>query len=208
MRQKRASICRYASGRSTAVRSAVEISWLVNRGGRRTRPECIMSRSTTPSSLTSSCAWRPLQGRDCYYRSLPSRGGRFSRCSTPCRSRRTSACNTTRPMRSSAGSTDCLPREVKTPRRDDARSDRYLVPGRSWPRSAADARSATRTTQARRTGQGTNDYDSIFRILRSVNFSGWLSVEYGMDGLDRTRAVVRVPEEERRSTTDLSAVCH
>lgn len=34
------------------------------------------------------------------------------------------------------------------------------------------------------TGQGLNDDDAIFRILTSVGFSGWISVEDGMDGLD------------------------
>jgi sugar phosphate isomerase/epimerase len=34
------------------------------------------------------------------------------------------------------------------------------------------------------TGKGTNDYDAIFRILRQVDFNGWISIEDGMDGLD------------------------
>ena len=29
-----------------------------------------------------------------------------------------------------------------------------------------------------------NDYDAIFRILAEVRFSGWISIEDGMDGLD------------------------
>jgi sugar phosphate isomerase/epimerase len=34
------------------------------------------------------------------------------------------------------------------------------------------------------TGRGLNDYDAIFRILASVRFSGWISLEDGMNGLD------------------------
>src|SRR5262249_31458976 len=40
------------------------------------------------------------------------------------------------------------------------------------------------------TGKGLNDYDAIFRILRSVNFTGWISVEDGMNGLDELRRSV------------------
>ena len=29
-----------------------------------------------------------------------------------------------------------------------------------------------------------NDYDAIFRILADAGFSGWISVEDGMNGLD------------------------
>ena len=52
------------------------------------------------------------------------------------------------------------------------------------------------------TGQGSNDYDAIFRILRSVNFTGWISVEDGMDGLDELRRSVDVSQaRSARSTT-------
>ena len=34
------------------------------------------------------------------------------------------------------------------------------------------------------TGKGSNDYDAIFRILREVGFTGWISIEDGMNGLD------------------------
>ena len=29
-----------------------------------------------------------------------------------------------------------------------------------------------------------NDYDAIFRILASVGFGGWISIEDGMNGLE------------------------
>ena len=47
------------------------------------------------------------------------------------------------------------------------------------------------------TGQGTNDYDAIFRILRGVNFTGWISVEDGMDGLDELRRSVEFLKPKR-----------
>ncbi len=40
------------------------------------------------------------------------------------------------------------------------------------------------------TGQGLNDYDAIFAILAEVGFSGWISVEDGINGLDEIRQSV------------------
>jgi sugar phosphate isomerase/epimerase len=34
-------------------------------------------------------------------------------------------------------------------------------------------------------GQGMNDYDAIFRELRSVGFDSWISIEDGVDGMDQ-----------------------
>jgi sugar phosphate isomerase/epimerase len=34
-------------------------------------------------------------------------------------------------------------------------------------------------------GKGLNDYDAIFGILREVGYSGWISVEDGVEGLDQ-----------------------
>jgi sugar phosphate isomerase/epimerase len=48
------------------------------------------------------------------------------------------------------------------------------------------------------TGKGLNDYDAIFRILRSVNFSGWISVEDGMNGLDELRRSVEFLKRKRQ----------
>ena len=47
------------------------------------------------------------------------------------------------------------------------------------------------------TGQGSNDYDAIFSILRSVDFTGWISVEDGMDGLDELRRSVEFLKRKR-----------
>src|SRR5262245_57485664 len=48
------------------------------------------------------------------------------------------------------------------------------------------------------TGKGLNDYDAIFRILRSVNFAGWISVEDGMNGLDELRRSVDFLKMKRK----------
>ena len=49
------------------------------------------------------------------------------------------------------------------------------------------------------TGQGLNDYDAIFRILSEVGFSGWISVEDGMNGLDEIRQSVEFLKEMLRT---------
>jgi sugar phosphate isomerase/epimerase len=37
-------------------------------------------------------------------------------------------------------------------------------------------------------GQGLNDYPRIFAILREVGYTGWISIEDGMNGLEEIRA--------------------
>lgn len=39
-------------------------------------------------------------------------------------------------------------------------------------------------------GRGLNDYDAIFRELRSVGFNSWISIEDGVDGMDQLEASV------------------
>ncbi len=36
-------------------------------------------------------------------------------------------------------------------------------------------------------GEGLNDYDAIFRILKEARFDGWISIEDGMNGMDELR---------------------
>ncbi len=47
------------------------------------------------------------------------------------------------------------------------------------------------------TGRGTNDYDAIFRLLPPRNFTGWISVEDGMNGLDELRRSVEFLKQKR-----------
>jgi sugar phosphate isomerase/epimerase len=47
------------------------------------------------------------------------------------------------------------------------------------------------------TGRGTNDYDAIFRLLHAAGFTGWISVEDGMNGLDELRRSVEFLKQKR-----------
>ena len=51
-------------------------------------------------------------------------------------------------------------------------------------------------------GKGLIDYDAIFRILSTAGFTGWISVEDGMNGLDELRRSV---EFLRRKTSEFYA---
>jgi sugar phosphate isomerase/epimerase len=68
-------------------------------------------------------------------------------------------------------------------------SDRYLAPGATLSDLTAADGSTGYATALRHgeTGKGINDYDAIFRLLAEVNFSGWISLEDGMNGLDEMR---------------------
>ena len=46
-------------------------------------------------------------------------------------------------------------------------------------------------------GQGLIDYDAIFRILAAAQFSGWISVEDGMNGLDELRRSIAFLQQKR-----------
>jgi sugar phosphate isomerase/epimerase len=65
-------------------------------------------------------------------------------------------------------------------------SDRYLAPGATLDdlKSADGAAGYATALKHGETGTGMNDYGEIFRILAEVRFSGWISIEDGMDGLD------------------------
>jgi len=47
------------------------------------------------------------------------------------------------------------------------------------------------------TGKGLNDYDRIFEILGEIDFSGWISVEDGMNGMEELRQSVTFLKEMR-----------
>ena len=46
-------------------------------------------------------------------------------------------------------------------------------------------------------GKGVIDYDAIFRILADARFTGWISVEDGMNGLDELRRSVAFLQRKR-----------
>lgn len=65
-------------------------------------------------------------------------------------------------------------------------SDRYLEEGATLD-DLTQADGSTGYSAALKhgeTGKGLNDYDAIFRILADVGYSGWISIEDGMNGLD------------------------
>jgi sugar phosphate isomerase/epimerase len=78
-------------------------------------------------------------------------------------------------------------------------SDRFLAPGASIDDLRAHDGTIGYPDQMTHgeTGRGTNDYDAIFRLLRSVDFSGWISVEDGMNGLDELRRSVEFLKRKR-----------
>ena len=71
-------------------------------------------------------------------------------------------------------------------------SDRYLAPGATLDdlRAADGSAGYASVLKHGETGKGLNDYDAIFRLLAEVGFSGWISVEDGMNGLDELRRSV------------------
>jgi sugar phosphate isomerase/epimerase len=78
-------------------------------------------------------------------------------------------------------------------------SDRYLVPGTTIEEIRSSDGTVGYPDKLRHgvTGEGMNDYDAIFRILAGVGFSGWISVEDGMNGLDELRQSVQFLKDKR-----------
>jgi sugar phosphate isomerase/epimerase len=71
-------------------------------------------------------------------------------------------------------------------------SDRYLADGATLDdlRQADGTLGYSEKLRHGETGRGMIDYDAIFRILASARFSGWISVEDGMNGLEELRRSV------------------
>jgi sugar phosphate isomerase/epimerase len=78
-------------------------------------------------------------------------------------------------------------------------SDRYLAPGATLDelRQADGTIGYSDKLRHGETGKGLNDYDAIFRILAGVGFSGWISVEDGVNGLDELRRSVDFLKRKR-----------
>jgi sugar phosphate isomerase/epimerase len=79
-------------------------------------------------------------------------------------------------------------------------SDRYLAPGATLEdlRHADGATGYSDKLRHGETGTGLNDYDAIFRTLAAVGFSGWISVEDGMNGLDELRRSIEFLKGKRQ----------
>lgn len=78
-------------------------------------------------------------------------------------------------------------------------SDRYLVPGATLDelRQSDGAIGYSDKLRHGETGKGLNDYDSIFRILHGVGYTGWISVEDGMNGLNELRRSIDFLKQKR-----------
>jgi sugar phosphate isomerase/epimerase len=65
-------------------------------------------------------------------------------------------------------------------------SDRSLIEGtlEDLRREEGGAEGYARRLRHGAIGRGLNDYDAIFRELRSVGFDGWVSIEDGVNGMD------------------------
>jgi sugar phosphate isomerase/epimerase len=72
-------------------------------------------------------------------------------------------------------------------------SDRFLAPGATLEdlKSAEGSAGYAKVLQHGVTGRGLNDYDAIFKILKSHHYSGWISIEDGMNGLDEMQESLR-----------------
>ena len=66
-------------------------------------------------------------------------------------------------------------------------SDRYLAEGtiEDLRRDETGAEGYAKRLRHGQIGEGLNDYDAIFGILKSVGFDGWISIEDGVDGIDQ-----------------------
>lgn len=78
-------------------------------------------------------------------------------------------------------------------------SDRYLEEGASLDdlRQADGSTGYSAALKHGETGKGLNDYDAIFRILAGVGYSGWISIEDGMNGLDELTRSARFLKRKR-----------
>ena len=85
-------------------------------------------------------------------------------------------------------------------------SDRYVVAGATLDELRQSDGTIGYSDKLRHgeTGKGLNDYDAIFRILKSVRFSGWISVEDGVNGLDELRRSVAFLKAKREQYFDAS----
>lgn len=80
-------------------------------------------------------------------------------------------------------------------------SDRYLSEGtiEDLRRDETGAEGYAKRLRHGQIGEGLNDYDAIFSILKGVGFNGWISIEDGVDGigqLERSVAFLRGKIEE------------
>jgi len=78
-------------------------------------------------------------------------------------------------------------------------SDRYLAPGATIDELRQSDGTIGYSDKLRHgeTGQGLIDYDAIFQILADAQFSGWISVEDGMNGLEELQRSIAFLKRKR-----------
>ena len=77
-------------------------------------------------------------------------------------------------------------------------SDRYLSEGtiEDLRREETGAEGYARRLRHGQIGEGLNDYDAIFSILREHGFDGWISIEDGVDGMEQLEKSVTFLKEK------------
>lgn len=76
-------------------------------------------------------------------------------------------------------------------------SDRYLAEGTLEDLKRADGvEGYARQLRHGVIGEGLNDYDRIFGILKGAGFDGWVSIEDGLDGMEQLRRSVAFLKEK------------
>ncbi len=85
-------------------------------------------------------------------------------------------------------------------------SDRYLAPGATLDdlQAGDGATGYSAALKHGETGKGMNDYDAIFRILAGAGFSGWISIEDGMNGLDEIARSAEFLKQKRAEYFDVA----
>jgi len=84
-------------------------------------------------------------------------------------------------------------------------SDRSLAPGATLEMARLEEGPA-RVLLHGATGSGLTDYDAIFRLLADVEFSGWISIEDGMNGLNELCRSVEFLKAKRAAYFPSSSV--
>jgi sugar phosphate isomerase/epimerase len=86
-------------------------------------------------------------------------------------------------------------------------SDRYLEEGATLEdlKQADGGTGYASVLKHGETGKGMNDYDAIFGILASVDYSGWISIEDGMNGLDELQRSAEFLKRKRAEHFPASA---
>jgi sugar phosphate isomerase/epimerase len=71
-------------------------------------------------------------------------------------------------------------------------SDRFLVEGtlEDLQREEGGSVGYAKRLSHGEVGKGLNDYDAIFKELKSKHFDGWISIEDGVDGIDQLKRSV------------------